>query len=82
MKKTIYSDEYAAFREMLRTTRERLGLSQEELGEKLGKHQPFIARIEAGQRRLDVVEFIHLMRAMGVSPIEFLKKFEKTVSKE
>ena len=50
---------------MLRDTREKLNLSQEQLGKSLGKHQPFIARIESGQRRLDVVEFIHMMRIMG-----------------
>jgi len=76
LKKTIYSAEYAAFREMLRAKREKLNLSQEELGKRLGKHQPFIARIESGQRRLDVVEFIHMMRIMGVSSVSFLKKLE------
>lgn len=82
MKKTIYSDEYAEFRKMIRATRERLGLSQEELGKRLGKHQFFVARIETGQRRLDVVEFVHLMRTMGVSPTAFLRKFEKTIPEE
>lgn len=82
LKKTIYSNEYAAFRKMLRATRVRLGMSQEELGKKLGRHQPFIARIETGQRRLDVVEFVHFMRAMGVSPNTFLKKFVKTIPEE
>ncbi|MEI6322679.1 MAG: helix-turn-helix transcriptional regulator [bacterium] len=81
MKKTIYSDEYTILREMLRETRERLNLSQVELGKMLGKHQPFVARIESGQRRLDVVEFIHMMRIMGVSSLSFLKKLEAKIQK-
>lgn len=79
MKKSIYSDEYTAFRKMLKETREGLNLSQEELGKKLGRHQPFIARIESGQRRLDVVEFIHMMRIMGVSSVSFLKMLESKI---
>ena len=47
----------------------------------LGKHQPFVARIESGQRRLDVVEFIHMMRIMGVSSLSFLKKLEAKIQK-
>jgi len=81
LKKTIYSDEYTILREMLRETRERLNLSQVELGKMLGKHQPFVARIESGQRRLDVVEFIHMMRIMGVSSLSFLKKLEAKIQK-
>ena len=81
LKKSIYSEEYTAFREMLRDTREKLHLSQEELGKRLGRHQPFIARIESGQRRLDVVEFIHMMRIMGVSSVSFLKKLEASIKK-
>jgi len=64
---------------MLKETREGLNLSQEELGKKLGRHQPFIARIESGQRRLDVVEFIHMMRIMGVSSVSFLKMLESKI---
>ena len=64
---------------MLKETREGLNLSQEELGKKLGRHQPFIARIESGQRRLDVVEFIHMMQIMGVSSVSFLKMLESKI---
>jgi len=81
LKKTIYSDEYTAFRELLKETRIKLGLSQDELGKRLGTHQPFIARIESGQRRLDVVEFIHMMRAMELSSLSFLKKLESRTKK-
>lgn len=79
MKKTIYSNEYTVFRTMLKETREGLDLSQDELGKKLGRHQPFIARIESGQRRLDVVEFIQMMRIMGVDSVSFLKKLEAKI---
>ena len=67
---------------MIREERERLKLTQTELAEKLETHQPFVARVETGQRRLDVVEFIHIMRTMGVVPVEFLKRLERRIQQE
>nr|WP_279391801.1 helix-turn-helix transcriptional regulator [Shimia aestuarii] len=41
------------------------GLTQSELAEKIGEHQSFIARLESGQRRIDVVEVVALAEAIG-----------------
>mgnify|MGYP002396227289 CR=1 FL=1 len=48
------------------------GLSQKELALKLRHHQSFVARVESGERRIDVVEFIALSRAVGFDPFEIL----------
>jgi len=37
----------------------------QELANKIGEHQSFIARLESGQRRIDVVEVIALAEAIG-----------------
>jgi predicted transcriptional regulator len=34
------------------------GIRQQALAKKLGSLQPFVARYEGGERRIDVVEFI------------------------
>ena len=47
----------------------------------LDRHQPFVARLESGQRRLDVVEFMTMMKVMGVSSTDFLKKLEERTTK-
>ena len=44
--------------------RRELGLSQAEFAEKLGTHQQFVSRFELGERRLDVVEFVDVARAL------------------
>tara|TARA_R110002074_G_scaffold283900_1_gene455523 strand:+ start:680 stop:907 length:228 start_codon:yes stop_codon:yes gene_type:complete len=48
------------------------GLGQDELAAKLKCHQSLIARLESGQRRIDVVELVVLGRAIGFDPFEVL----------
>ena len=50
------------------------GLSQHELAHKLKRSQSFIAKIEVGERRIDVVEFIEIARALGREPAELLSR--------
>ena len=49
----VFSDEYAAIREVWIAARRRSGLSQRDLAARLGKCSSHIGRIEAGQRRVD-----------------------------
>jgi len=46
--------------DLLVSARKAAGITQTELAEKLGGVQSFIARLESGQRRVDVVEFLEL----------------------
>ncbi|WP_296594730.1 helix-turn-helix transcriptional regulator [Roseibium sp.] len=52
--------------------RDRAGLSQEDVAARLKCHQSLVARIESGQRRIDVVEVIVLARAIGFDTTEIL----------
>ncbi|WP_299665876.1 helix-turn-helix transcriptional regulator [uncultured Ruegeria sp.] len=45
--------------------RKTAGLTQADLAAKLKCHQSFIARVEGGERRIDVIEMIVLARAIG-----------------
>ncbi len=42
-------------------------LTQQQLARKLGKPQSFVSAYEAGQRRVDVLEFIRIARAIGAN---------------
>ena len=69
MPKSVFTDAYASFLEVLIAARRRQGLTQIDLGERLGKPQTFISRFERGARRLDVVEFYAIARALKIDPV-------------
>ena len=49
------------------------GMNQRELAAALGREQNYVARIETGQRRVDLIEWIELLRALGVEPEQEIK---------
>lgn len=57
----------------LRDARKAAGLTQQQLAAQLGRPQSFIAKVEGCERRLDVVEFLHLCRALGVAAEDILR---------
>ena len=68
MSKSIFDGAHAQLIEIMLAARKRSGLTQAEVGGKVGKDQTFISLIERSQRRVDVLEFIALARAMGEDP--------------
>ncbi len=72
MAKTIRSSGHEALREALIAARKRKGLTQEQLAKRLKQHQSFVARVESGERRIDVVELVVLARAIGVNATDLL----------
>lgn len=53
--------------------RDRAGLTQEKLAKRLGKLQSFVAKYEGGERRLDIVEFLWIVRTIGADPVRILR---------
>ena len=48
MRKSIHSDTYKLFTELLVQARKYAGLTQQQLAERLGKPQSFVAKYETG----------------------------------
>jgi transcriptional regulator with XRE-family HTH domain len=71
---SLRSPEYQALREILVAARRAAGLTQQQVAERLGRPQSFVAKYEGGERRLDVIEFLSVSRALGKSPVELLKR--------
>ena len=73
--KTIYREDYRRLVEQLRERRDELGMTQGDLARQLGWSQQRISAVEAGARRLDVIEFFQLTAALGLSPSQAVKLF-------
>ncbi len=74
MRKSIPHDDYLRLRTLLRDTRKRAGLTQAQLAERLGVPQSLVAKVENGERRLDVLEFAAYVAAMGGVPNRLFKR--------
>jgi transcriptional regulator with XRE-family HTH domain len=75
--KSVHSPEQAAFCDLMIEARKTAGLTQEDLARRLKKPQSFVAKYEGGERRLDVVEFIGIARAIGTDPVRILRSLQK-----
>jgi len=63
--------------EILIDARKQAGIRQAELARRVGKTQTFVARIEAGQRRIDAVELLTLCEIIGIDPVKVVRKVLK-----
>lgn len=69
MEKSTFSPLYQVFRAKLVELRRSARLTQRELAGRLRRERSFVARIEQGERRVDVVEFYWICGACGQSPL-------------
>ena len=68
MSKSAFSDAHQILVEHLTAARIQSGIKQADLAALIGKNQSYISNIERGQRRVDLLEFYALSKAMRVDP--------------
>jgi transcriptional regulator with XRE-family HTH domain len=68
--KTIHSRQSECVRETLVALRTKAGLTQRQLAAKLGRERSLVGRLELGERRLDMVEFIWFCKACNANPVK------------
>jgi transcriptional regulator with XRE-family HTH domain len=61
---------------LLRHCRLEAGLKQSELADRLKQSQSFVSKYESGERRLDLLELHQICEAIGVTLLEFVRRFE------
>ncbi len=74
MLKSLRSPLHKELLRLLIAARKSADLTQADLAKTLGRHQSFVAKFEAGERRIEVIEFVQICRAIGVAPDQLLKK--------
>jgi transcriptional regulator with XRE-family HTH domain len=80
MAKAKFSSAYDHLRSLLIKAREQAGLRQADVARRLKRPQSYVSKIELGERRLDLVEFIQFVRAIQADPVRILKQVMKSAS--
>jgi transcriptional regulator with XRE-family HTH domain len=57
--------------------REKAGVSQRELARRLDRAHSYVGRIETGDRRLDLPEFIEWCELLEADPVEVFQRIVK-----
>lgn len=79
MEKSIYSQRGAALRHWLRQERLKADLTIRTLASQLGREFQFVAKVEQGERRLDIVEYVVYCNALEIDPHEGIRFVEKSL---
>jgi ribosome-binding protein aMBF1 (putative translation factor) len=74
--KSVYTHQYRCFRALLTEARKTAGLTQVELSAQLERPQSFVSKVERGERRLDVIEFLEMARILRLDVVAFLQKLD------
>jgi transcriptional regulator with XRE-family HTH domain len=75
--KSAFSRRHGHFRKILADARRNAGLTQAALAKKLGRPQSFVSKFERGERRLDVIEFLDVARALSVDPHRVISDLDR-----
>jgi len=80
MASTVEDAEYAVLQGLIKRARESRGLSQRTLSTKLGKMSSYVQKIENGERRVDVIEFLRICDLLEVDENVMLKDLRTLVA--
>ena len=75
MKTIDIKDCHKAFGEYIKSARERNGMSQTEVADKLEVTQSYLSRIERGEREVDLALAFKLCAAIGLDMRDFINKY-------
>lgn len=79
---SIHSSEHQWLRNLFLRRRQELGLTQRALGEKMGVLYSFIGKVETGDRRLDIFEFITYCEGLDLDPELVLREIREKFNKQ
>lgn len=72
MTKSVFTKRYRLLLSILVALREDKGLSQHQLAKKLKKPQSFVSKYERGERRLDIIEFLDIVKVLKADPHDII----------
>ena len=72
--KSIRSLAHRALITALRDARKQAGMSQQEVAKRLRRPQSFVSAYESGDRKIDVLEFLRIAKALRLDPCDLLRR--------
>jgi transcriptional regulator with XRE-family HTH domain len=78
--KWVQREHYQVIGEILADARRKANLTQVELARLLGKPQSVVSGYEAGKRRVDLIEFLTIVRALRADPVEVFAEILRPLS--
>lgn len=76
----MFTPAHAALAAAVAELRKGAGLTQRQLADAVGREQSYVGRIETGQRRVDLVEWVALCPACGADPEREVARLVKHVA--
>jgi transcriptional regulator with XRE-family HTH domain len=70
---TIHDPRYSLLVENLKSARQSRNITQASLAKALGQPQPYVAKVETLERRLDIIELFDWLDALDYSPQQFFQ---------
>ena len=74
---SLRSPRHRALQALLADLRAAAGLTQMDVANRLARPQSFVSKYESGERRLDIIEFIDVVRALGGEPHRVVRKLAR-----
>lgn len=79
---SIFGEEYKTFLKLLIAARQQAGLTQQKVADGLKRPQSFVSKYENGERRLDVVEYLHVSKVIGFDPCQIVRQLQQNSSNQ
>lgn len=78
--KSVHSIRQQMIAAALAHQRRSKGLTQAQVAKALGRHQPFVANIESGERRVDLVELLDLAAILDLDVVALVRMLQEPTS--
>lgn len=70
--KSTYTENYKKLLVRMVAARKLANMTQENVSKLLDRPQSYISKIENGERRIDLIEFLEISKILGVDPCEVI----------
>lgn len=79
MPRTTFTAPYREMLRLLKSARIEAGITQADLALSLGKPQSYVSKFERGERSIDLVEFLQIVRAIGSDAHRIIDQVNQTM---